>query len=224
MTRFIYKPPMFSNMYFLDVLCRDYERQEQKCITSSTLKDPRLMSESWKSDYKSFHGVAIESINIILQQWVVDWGRVDLNLYKNHHIITLRCDLKVNTASPICLLLAALIFPHAVSPQYISLPHLLVLALFRGELLQHPSLPNSREVLPQGVLARCGHRDAPRCFIFSPCTSSSLGVTGCPVHSKVHASFTDVTANCLASDLLGDDSGTVRLVQRFWGETSHKGS
>lgn len=87
----------------------------------SCLEKSCLMLESWKSDCKSFHELGMEWINIILQQWVIRWGRVDLNLYKKHYIITLRCDLKLDTASPVSLLLASLISLYLISPQYISL-------------------------------------------------------------------------------------------------------
>lgn len=93
------------------------------------------------------------------------------------------------------------------------LTHLLVLAFLRGEPLQHAALPNGREVLPEGAVARCGHGAAPGCPISSSCTS----LTGCPVHTEVHTCFTDVATNRLASDLPGDDGGAVRLVQWLWG-------
>ncbi len=128
-------------------------------------------------------------------------------LFSSHHWFHLRCSL-----------LGTLVPP--------TTPHLLVLALLRGELLQHSALPDVREVLPQGVLARCGHRAAPGCS--GPGrrsrTCSCPGATGCPVHSIVRTCFTDVAAHSLASDLLGDDGCAVRLIQRFWGETRHKGS
>lgn len=83
--------------------------------------------------------------------------------------------------------------------------HLLVLAFLGGELLQDAALPDAQEVLPQGALARRGHGAAPGRPISR--------VMGRPVHREVHACFTDVAADRLASDLLGDDSGAVRLVQ-----------
>lgn len=91
--------------------------------------------------------------------------------------------------------------------------HLLVLALLRGELLQDAALPNALEVLPQGALARGGHGAAPG----GPGPGQGAGLTGRPVRGEVHAGFADVPADGLAPDLLGDDGGAVRLVQRLWG-------
>lgn len=85
--------------------------------------------------------------------------------------------------------------------------HLLVLALLGGEPLQDAALPDAGELLPQGALAGRGHGAAPGC------PDSSL--TGLPVHREVHACLTDVATDRLASDLLGDDGGAVRLVQRL---------
>lgn len=93
---------------------------------------------------------------------------------------------------------------HALTPPD---SHLLVLALLGGELLQDAALPDARELLPQGALAGRGHGAAPGCPISR--------VTGRPVHREVHACLTDVATDRLASDLLGDDGGAVRLVQRL---------
>lgn len=94
------------------------------------------------------------------------------------------------------------------------LPHLLVLALVRAEILQHPAVPHIWEFLPQSALSRCGHRAAPRSSITSPEPVSRA--TTEVVHSIVRTSFADVTANCLAPDLLCNDRSPVRLVERFW--------
>lgn len=87
-----------------------------------------------------------------------------------------------------------------------SPPHLLVLALFRREPLQHAAVPDNGEILPQRALV-CGDGAA------SGPASVGAGA-GSPV--VVGAGFADVPANGLPPDLLGDDGGAVRLVQRFY--------
>lgn len=84
-------------------------------------------------------------------------------------------------------------------------PHLLVLALFRRERLQHAALPNLGEILPQRALV-CGDGAA------SGSPSVGAGAGG-PV--VVGAGFADVPAHGLPTDLLSDDGGAVRLVQRL---------
>lgn len=107
-----------------------------------------------------------------------------------------------------CLSLPRLLFP--------SLPHLLILALFRAEGLQHPTVPYSWYVLPQGALARGGQWNSTTAHRpHSTRTHAHATTAGGPVHVVVGASLADVAAHRLAPDLLGDDSGAVRLVQRL---------
>lgn len=98
-----------------------------------------------------------------------------------------------------------LISPH-VAPHLLLLAHLLVLALLRGQLLQHAAVPDGLQLLPQGALARWWHRAAPGGAVPRPGHRSM----GPPL--EVHAGLADVAANCLPSDLLGDDGGAVILV------------
>lgn len=102
----------------------------------------------------------------------------------------------------------ALLPPPPILP---TRPHLLVLALLWAELLQHPAVPYCWEVLPQGALSWHGHGTASGCPVACPGATTA----DAPVHGIVCAGLADVAADCLASDLLDNDSVAVRLVQRL---------
>lgn len=108
-------------------------------------------------------------------------------------------------------LLYLLISPHVTSLwlRPLLLAYLLVLALLRGELLQHAIVSDSLQLLPQGALTRQWH-GATSGGTVARSRSCSVGPP-----FKVHTGLADVAANSLPSYFLSDDSGAVLLVQRL---------
>lgn len=143
----------------------------------------------------------------MLQYYITAVRQSGRQFIGKRRVITLRCDLKLDTASS----------RYASYHGFLLtlLAHLLVLALLRGELLQNPALPDVREVLPQGALAGRGPGGAPGRPVTRPRPGPRPGAPAHPVRGEVHASFADVATNRLAPDLLGDDGGAVRLVERL---------